>query len=154
MSAACTRVATEYHYHNSDEFHIEVEYFTEGELKSYFEELLVAWRVRLSLPAGHLFDDCDDFEKKAGAAFGTFYAMFGTHLCQKPGILSSETAIDDLMRWTSEMLSCHKNNAANHPVQKFKDEKSFSETLSKLTTGATDTGHDSLWPFVRKLKYV
>lgn len=156
MGAACTCVATEYHYHDIDEFHVEVEYFTKEELRTYFQELLVVHAIHLLPPADREVDDGDDFKKKAEAASKTLKTMFGNRMDQNPDVLKSETAIEDLVNWSVEILSCQKDNAANQLVQKFKDEdeKSFSETLSKLTTQISNTRGENRWPFVRKLKYV
>jgi hypothetical protein len=78
--AACTCVVTEYHYHDSDKFTVEIEAFCTDEITEQMTTLLDSYRHYHLHQMDMDRDERQDFEKKANVARDTFRAMFRDRL--------------------------------------------------------------------------
>lgn len=157
--AACTCVVTEYHYHDRDDYAIEIDYFTKEELRDSFKELLSAYRQYESSNLTDMrAEDREDFRIKAALAKSTFDASFGNKLSSHPGVLdalSFDVAIDTMMEWVTQVLprsSTQEDIAIMR--ESFTDVQTCSSRLRILTSGDGETRQQSLWPFIRKLRFV
>ncbi|KAF2240355.1 hypothetical protein BU26DRAFT_442855 [Trematosphaeria pertusa] len=157
--SACTCVATEYHYHDRDDFVIQAEYFTIEELKRQYEDLLRAYQENKSPPAHTKQEDLEELERRARLAEETFKASFGVKLQQNPSLLRSsiEYAVTTMLQWASSSLPRDRNVHTNETRETHNDITACSARIRELTSEADDSemriaNQTSPWPFVRKLK--
>lgn len=154
-------MATEYHYHDRDDFVIQAEYFTIEELKRQYEDLLRAYQENKSPPAHTKQEDLEELERRARLAEETFKASFGVKLQQNPSLLRSsiEYAVTTMLQWASSSLPRDRNVHTNETRETHNDITACSARIRELTSEADDSemriaNQTSPWPFVRKLKYV
>lgn len=151
--AACTCVATEYHYHNRGNFVVEVEYFTYDEIREQVIELLRSYR-HLYLNSGEIDAiDRKDFEERASLAQDTFRAMFGDRMQGSERFLldsSEESALSQLMQLARETEYLSQKGLASHKRQ-LTDSNQCSDYLMQLTSDHKGP-QGSPWPFIRKIK--
>ena len=158
---ACTCAVTEYHFHDRDDFVVNVDYITIDELKLQFEELLRAYRDYNLLPraSSNQTDEAGDghernrLRSKADLAKQTFKASFGANLERTPTVLSSmpfDHAITTMMEWASQELPWQGGQETFSTVE---------ECSSRLRDLSSESDPDSAtsasrvhWPFIRKLR--
>ncbi|OAL53048.1 hypothetical protein IQ07DRAFT_533701 [Pyrenochaeta sp. DS3sAY3a] len=159
--AACTCAVTEYHFHERDDFIVQVDYFSMEELKKQFEELLRAYRDFQLLTDRHrnsAEDDVTDSEnvrldKKASLALETFKTSFGERLDEIPDILSStpfEDAVATMIEWASQLVPQENERNIFSTIE---DCTSCLQKLSSETNSSLPSGNvQSLWPFIQKVR--
>ncbi|KAF2108978.1 hypothetical protein BDV96DRAFT_652220 [Lophiotrema nucula] len=155
--AACTCVVTEYHYHDRDDFLIEVDYFTLEELRTQFQQLLRAYREHQSADgSGMTTEERDDLKRRADLAISTFNASFRENLHSTPGVLTAlpfDHAIETLMDWTTQILGrpagAGRGSASR---ESFENTGECSDRLQLLTSEFEERDRACLWPFIRKIK--
>ncbi|TVY32961.1 hypothetical protein LSUB1_G006630 [Lachnellula subtilissima] len=148
---ACTCVATEYHYHNSNNFAIDVEWFSEDDIAAQLSELLQSYRHF------HLHEpdldprEREDLEDRANLAKDTFRAMFRGRLGDEQFLtLSSESVVmETLKSWVAESRI---SSASNREEQQSINE--CSTHLMRLTSEESSNQQPAKWPFIRKIKLV
>ncbi|EXJ72753.1 uncharacterized protein A1O5_03900 [Cladophialophora psammophila CBS 110553] len=159
--AACTCVVTEYHYHENANFALEVEYFTQEEIREQFTELLQSYRSHhlhehdddTSMTA----DDCGDLQEKAKAAKDTFRAAFRNHLTQNERFLlddPEEHVLQTLLTWAVSTGLPVVGGTNMVPRTEFARAEVFSNHLMGLTSEPADASEPSKWPFIRKISRV
>jgi predicted ATPase len=154
---ACTCVVTEYHFHDRDDYFIEIDYFTMQELRSQFKELLGAYRQYESpeppdMPAA----DREDLRKNAVLAQSTFRASFRNKLDDHPEVLGTlplREAIDTMMGWVEQVLP-RLSTQENSLRESFSDINQCSNRLTVLASETDERDQAYPWPFIRKLKLV
>lgn len=156
--AACTCVVTEYHYHDRGDFGIEVEYFTMGEMKDQLTELLQSYRQHHFHRDDMTEDDRKDFEEKAKVAQDTFRAAFRNYLLGNEQFLLNESeaaVLETLLTWIRESgppLMEGSDGIQRRDV--VVDVEQCSRHLMELTTEPNSMTGPSVWPFIRKIKFV
>jgi hypothetical protein len=133
-----------------------VEYFTMDEIKDQLVELLQSYRQY------HLHDMSEDerkdFEEKAKVAQDTFRAAFRNHLIQNEQFLldgPEETVLETLLTWTRESGSPLMEGAGSIPRREIvADAEQCSRHLMELTSEPNSIREPSVWPFIRKIKFV
>lgn len=160
--AACTYTVTEYLYHDSDKFTIQVQYFDRDELEHQFKDLLSAYRnikdPHDNLEPGQqneqdLQENKEALLHKANLARQTFEAVFTRHLKEDPEALSREefnTTIEKMMLWVRELLPESEDEETFATVQECADR------LVILTSGAGNSFSSSQtgmrWPLIKSMK--
>ncbi|KAK4170796.1 hypothetical protein QBC36DRAFT_341274 [Triangularia setosa] len=152
---ACTCVATEYHYHNSNQLRLEAEIFNEQELQTRLEELVEAYQDYETLQADP--GDEED-EEKANArerrrtAEQTFNAMFTGRFDSLDFILQDPkgTIVERMMTWASHSLQRLREIGID---QTFDTADECSERLTSFTSEQLGSEEDDfpLWPYIRKV---
>ncbi|KAH7029847.1 uncharacterized protein B0I36DRAFT_326419 [Microdochium trichocladiopsis] len=153
--AACTCVATEYHYHNRQDFLIEIELFTEAQIHDQLADLLKSYRhFHLNRRELHR-TEVRDFEERATLAVDTFVAMFGSRLEQNgtsnflPCLLAPSTreVLRTLKQWAHEAMP---SQAQTRIV--LSSIAQCSTRLAELTSDASGAQERLPWPFISKIK--
>lgn len=153
--AACTCVVTEYHYHDADDFVVEVERFSIEELHEQLDELLFCYRnfhSRGSSPAEEARNDhesMDDLKARAKLAADTFQAMFRGSVLDERWLLeeSQDVILEQFLARTRRDLSLQspsRHVATSH--------ERCSSILTQLTSEAPDARPPATWPYIRKIK--
>lgn len=154
---------TEYHYHNQDDFLVQVDYFTMDELHMQYKEMLRSYRDSrdLSPTKNSAPEDRDNYlQNSANIAIGVFQASFRERLNETPAVLSStpfEDAIHTLMVWASQALPSQSNFNNKGNREFFKKVEDCSDRLSELTSETRDPlnslgSQPCPWPFVKKVR--
>lgn len=147
--AACTCVVTEYHYHDADDFVVEVERFSMEELHKQLAELLGYYRNY------HLHGESmdggtrKDFEGRSNIAVGLFRAMFRSVLQDEEWLLqeSPDTILQQFQTW---MTSASDLQSSSRQVATSLEE--CSRLLMELTSEVPNAQEPALWPCIRKIK--
>ncbi|KAH6682253.1 hypothetical protein F5X68DRAFT_242891 [Plectosphaerella plurivora] len=139
---ACTCVATEYIYHDRDDFVIEVELFTREEVKTQMTDLLLAYRQNQS---NEQVEGRDELKKKAALADSTFRTMFNGRasrefLCAA----ESEQVLAQLHQWADEAYPAELGGRG----ASFASARACSDELEKVSSG----NKDGKWPFIRRVR--
>ncbi|QKX56123.1 uncharacterized protein TRUGW13939_03223 [Talaromyces rugulosus] len=153
--AACTCVVTEYHFHDRDDYFIEIEYFTMQELRRQFEQLLGAYRQH-KFPESPTMSaaDREDLGKNAALAQSTFRASFRNKLDDHPEVLDTlpfSDAIDTMMGWVEQVLPS-LGTQENSLRESFSDINQCSNRLTVLASETDERDQAYSWPLIRKLK--
>lgn len=153
--AACTCVVTEYHYHNADDYVVEVKRFTIEELHEQLDELLFCYRnfhSRGSSLVEEARDDhetVDDLKERAQLAADTLRAMFRGSLQDERWLLeeSQDVILEQFLTWIRRDFSLQSpsRQVATSPER-------CSSILTKLTSEAPDARPPAIWPYIRKIK--
>ncbi|KAH8688821.1 hypothetical protein BGW36DRAFT_392225 [Talaromyces proteolyticus] len=149
--AACTCVVTEYHFHDRDDYSIDIDYFTVQELRTQFEQLLSAYREHESTTED---DVRQAMRQKADLAKSTFQASFRYKLDDDPellGTLPFDQAINKMMVWVLEVVP-GLDTRDRDTRESFEDINQCSNRLRILTSDTEERDQACLWPFIRKLK--
>ncbi|KAH7359239.1 hypothetical protein B0T11DRAFT_355895 [Plectosphaerella cucumerina] len=153
---ACTCVATEYIYHDRDDFVIEVELFTREEVAEQLADHLFAYRARYA----NNDREGGEIEAEAGAREGmvsaaalaqaTFGTMFGRRvdrefLCRR----ESRDVLADMTRWATEMYPA----AMGERMAPLETARECSEALERVTSRCSEEGDEgATWPYIRQVK--
>lgn len=153
--SACTCVVTEYHYHNKEDFIIQIDYFSLTELSTQFDELLRAHReYRRSSGDKMLPEEREDLKKRSELADSTFKACFKSRLTINHAImnkLSIEDALKTMKQWASELIPADAQR--DREVREvYTDARACSQRLQELTSEIEEPGESCPWPFIRKIR--
>ncbi|KAI0128678.1 hypothetical protein BJ170DRAFT_594512 [Xylariales sp. AK1849] len=123
--AACTCVATEYHYHDSNDLVIEVALFSASEISDQLNDLLQSYR--------HYHSHCDDMHLADNSQF----------LIDDP----EDAVLETLYCWTREMglMDIETRQVATTLAE-------CSTLLMTLTSEPVSAQDRVLWPYIRKIK--
>jgi hypothetical protein len=150
--AACTCVLTEYHYHDSDDFAIEVDLFSEEELTSQLTDMLQDYRLF------HL-ETVDPevkayLEPRAKIAIDAFQAMFRGRLADEQFLLSSteDVVLGILLAWMREIRPAHLANGRRVIASRQECSVRLMELTSELQNmNAAQQPAD--WPYIKKIRF-
>ncbi|ORY11257.1 hypothetical protein BCR34DRAFT_484487 [Clohesyomyces aquaticus] len=154
--AACTCVVTEYHYHDRNDFVIDVDYFTIDDLEDQFRELLRGYREFRNNSQNMNQDEREAMKKRADLAENTFKASFGARFDNNNRLFLSsplEEVVTTMVAWATEILP--RPGALN---QEGRTQESFatidicSERLQALTSETESAVQVVSWPFIRKIR--
>ena len=154
--SACTCVVTEFHYHDSDDFDIAVEYFNLQEVKDQFTELLQAYRRYHLRDVNSNEDGGAEFKEKAEIARDTLRAAFGGRLTREEDLLVNETeeaVMNILLEWTRMSrvrLVDGSGDAQRYTVAGLAQ---CSRRLGELSSELSSERDGAVWPFIRKIKF-
>lgn len=147
--AACTCVVTEYHYHDADDFVVEVERFSIEELQRQLAELLGYYR-NFHVHGDSLDAEArKDLEAKAKLAVDTFQAMFRGSLQDEEWLLeeSQETILAQFRTWMTHAFGFQSSSR-----QVATSSEQCSRLLMELTSEVLDAQGPATWPYIRKIK--
>jgi hypothetical protein len=156
---ACTCVVTEYHYHASDDFVIDIEYFTIQELRAQYEQLLRDYREFQSSVHAENVDEDEraHLKRRADLATNTFMASFGDRVKHTPGVLDALPVADStniMVEWLNQILPFQVVQEQSRFTQEtFPDKAECASRLQILTSEIAEPGYSCLWPFIKKLRY-
>ncbi|KAH7324284.1 hypothetical protein B0I35DRAFT_348511 [Stachybotrys elegans] len=153
--SACTCVVTEYHYRDSTDFTVEVNYFTAAELLEQVQDLLQFYETY------HLHNDRftsaeqEDREvckEKAAVASDTFSSMFGSHFNHERMLQHlRDGQAKEVVRGLIDKCRPGREN----PCQVRKDLKACSDLIAQLTSetsGQSSKNRPAAWPYIRNIK--
>lgn len=142
-------MVTEYHHHPQNSLDIDVELFSEDELREQIQSLLQSYRQY------HLDeDDMDeaerqDFRPKAELARSTFDAMFRGHLHDEDVLLAGheDEVLETLMSWVIEFRIFRVRQ--RHIGLSVEDGSARLRHLSSDSGSRDEPAH---WPFIKMIK--
>ncbi|KAH8648902.1 hypothetical protein BGZ60DRAFT_422535 [Tricladium varicosporioides] len=142
--SACTCVATEYHYHNTNEFAIEVQWFSMDEITAQLTELLQSYRRYHLDPEGSI-----DFKDQAGVAQDTIQEMFRGHFENELFLtqLPEKTVLETLRLWAREIVPPSADHREIHTSL-----EDCGNRLQQLTAEKYSTQGPAKWPYISKVK--
>jgi hypothetical protein len=149
--AACTCVVTEYLYHNSADFAIEVDVFSLDEITEQITELLRSYRQYHLHHMEMEKDDRTDMEEKAKIALDTFRSMFRRKL-RNEQFLSDDLEDSVLNELRSLAQRIRPSAISGRKVRPTLEH--CSALLVRLTSEDNSTQEPAVWPYVRKIKLV
>ncbi|KAJ4353987.1 uncharacterized protein N0V89_005719 [Didymosphaeria variabile] len=157
--SACTCVATEYHYHDRDDYAVEGEIFSMEELKKQYGEMLRTYQESKSPPEDLRGEELADLQRRAKIARDTFGASFRERLEQRPDLLALpiNQAVQTMLQWASQLLPQHSAGQTTRVYETYSDIANCSSRIRELTSEVQTLetqGPKIPWPFVRKLRYV
>jgi hypothetical protein len=157
--SACTCVATEYHYHERDDYAVEAEIFSMDDLKKQYEDMLRVYQQAQSPPAEIQGDELANLRRRAKIAEDTFEASFEGRFKQRPGLLTLPVnqAVETMLQWASQLLPQHRADQTSRISEIYSDIATCSVRIRELTSEVREMetlGPKIPWPFVRKLRYV
>lgn len=140
--AACTCVVTEYHFHDEDNFIIDVEMFSEAELCEQLDELLRSYRAFKSGVGG-------ESKEKAELAMDTFKSMFHGKLEDDGWVLEEDEGVvlDRFKTWATQA-----RDLVSPGRQVAQTLQECSSLLMPLSSDPVDPSQPPVWPYVRKIK--
>jgi len=149
IGAACTCVVTEYRYHEADDFAINVEEFSNDELRHQFTEMVGNYRHHHFHSAEIEMDgDRRHWEDLAKLARDTFSVMFRGRF--STALLTSEQqneVVETLLSWARE-----RNPVATQSIAHTAEE--CSARLMRLTSEEASPQGPAAWPYIKKIRYV
>jgi hypothetical protein len=153
--SACTCVVTEYHYHESNDYKVEIIYFTVEEVLEQVQDLLRAYRHYHLHKDQFSSDEAatkEDFEKKAKVAVDTFRSMFGRRFSNE-GILLDSSEENALSFLENLVIECLPVNRGRTEVRNSLD--GCSELIGKLTSESFEQASDhapAVWPYIQNIR--
>ncbi|KAF4626102.1 hypothetical protein G7Y89_g12058 [Cudoniella acicularis] len=147
--AACTCVVTEFHFHNSNDFAIDVEWFSLDDIAAQLTELLQSYRHYHLHSAEMERQEREDLEDRANVARDTFRAMFRGRLGNEQFLMQSPEAavMQTLQSWAAEFGT---SSAGGRETQRTIED--CSALLMRLTSEENSTQEPAKWPYIRKIK--
>lgn len=146
VGLACTCVATEYSYHEADTFVINVEEFTDEELRQQFTEMVANYRHNhLHLEEIEIREDRRGSERLAKLARDTFSVMFRGRF--NTALLTSgqeSGVVETLLSWARERNPLARQSIANTPEE-------CSAQLTQLTSEEASPQGPAIWPYIKKI---
>jgi hypothetical protein len=143
-------VVTEYRYHDEQNFVIEVDRFSEGELRQQISQLVHAYRHN-HFHSSEFRDDRKHWEDQAMLAHNTFKAMFCDRFSDA-FLLSNQSEdniVNTLLDWARELGPAHVN-----PREVSPSPEACSELLMRLTSEEQAQQHPPAWPYIKKIRLV
>ena len=129
-----------------------------GEIKDQFTELLQSYRQYHLHRDDMSEDDRKDFEEKAKVAQDTFRAAFRNYPIENEQFLLNvpeAVVLQTLLTWTRE--SGPPLMEGSDGIQRREvvvNEEQCSRRLMELTSEPNSIREPSVWPFIRKIKFV
>ena len=149
--AACTCVATEYHYRNGDDFVVETDWFDEEEIEQQLSQLLAAYR-HFHLHSHELdSDDMQSHEEAANGARDVFVALFQGRLSDHD-VLITEPKESLLEEMRSEIQRRGLREMERRRVPAIVQE--CSDYLAELTSERPDRHEPRSWPLIKRIRSV
>lgn len=148
---------TEYHYHDSPQYGIEVVYFTKDQLQKQLEELLLAYRQFHSRSADD--DDECDLKEASSVAWHTFEAAFRNQSLLTEEYLrekDEQTLFDNISAWINQSAPqgyYQARGVANVRKESADDEKACSDLLTQLTCDSLEANVAASWPYIERVRY-
>ncbi|KAK8079217.1 hypothetical protein PG994_003024 [Apiospora phragmitis] len=146
--AACTCVATEYHFHDRGDFIVEVHRFTQDEVEDQLARLLQAYRNfhlnELSLQG----EEREHYEKMAKVAQHTFEVMFHDHFRNGSRLtrMTEAEGLEMLHGWLNEVSPSFDDTS--YTTLNIED---CSNLLARLTSEQVQDDGPAEWPFIKKI---
>lgn len=142
---------TEYHFHERNDFALEVKLFGVEEIQEQVSELLKSYR-HYHRHVGRMEDEDarQDAEETANLARDTFLAMFRGRL--ESGILLGEPEEAVLVRLASLVREVYPS--AIEGVTSKATAADCSELLVRLTSEPTGAWEPAIWPFISVIRSV
>lgn len=144
-------MVTEFHYHESPNYSIQVEFWTDEQLTSQLRDLIQAYRqYKLRSRTRTESTAQSDRKKRYELARDTFSSMFRGRLLDWDSLTtdSEDEILERFEGWISEL----------HPRQFRNDDNDLSllacaERLACLASDQASPDSAPLWPYIRKVKY-
>ena len=149
--AACTCVVTEYRYHDSDTYDIEVEMFSIDDTMVQMTELVRSYR-NYHLNRVHMEPaEVRECKEKARIAKDTFRAMFRGLIDDEQFLINDpeDAVLRTLRSWAEQT---YPSPIGERRVGLTQEE--CADILPQLTSEQTSAEEPAVWPYVRKVKYV
>ena len=149
---------TEYHYHDSSGYTIEVEYFAKDRLLKQFKELLRAYR-RFHLHPTEDAAEKKDLEEASFVAWHTFKAAFNNQpVLTRAYILQQDegTLLNNMSSWIDQFAPRGHYQAGHSPNvrrESIANEVACRELLGQLTSKPLDPSAAASWPYIERVKY-
>ena len=149
---------TEYHYHNSSAYTIEVVYFQKDRLLEQFKEFLQAYR-RFHLHPAEDAAEKTDLEEASSVAWHTFKAAFKNQpLLSEDYLLQTDEQklLDNISSWTDQSApqGYHQNvDLPNIRRESIDDVAACLKLLKDLTSEPPDANAAANWPYIERVKY-
>ncbi|KAK4220911.1 hypothetical protein QBC38DRAFT_493173 [Podospora fimiseda] len=147
--SACTSVATEYRFHDSETFTVEVTTFTEDEIRTRLSDLIAAYQLYETHKDNFDSDEeAEPAEEQFHLATDTFNAMFKGQMHDTEFITTDaeDEVLDTMMGWAREVAQCVGNQRHT-----FTDAEECSSLLTKLNSATGDADQPAPWPYMKKI---
>ena len=147
--AACTCVVTEYRYYEADNFTINVEEFSNDELRHQFTEMVGNYHHH-HFQSAQIENDEDrrHWEDLAKLAHDTFGAMFrGRFNTELLTSRQQNEVVETLLGWARERNPVAGRSIVNTP-------EDCSMRLMHLTSEEASPQGPAAWPYIKKIRYV
>ncbi|KAK8062187.1 hypothetical protein PG997_014284 [Apiospora hydei] len=146
--AACTCVATEYHFHGRDDFIVEVHRFTQEEVEDQLARLLQAHRNFHLNELTLVGEEREHYEEMARVAQHTFEVMFRNHFRNGSRLtrMTETEGLEMLYGWLSEVSPSFEDTS--HTTHNIDD---CSNLLARLTSEEVQADGPAEWPFIKKI---
>lgn len=150
--SACTCAATEYRYHDADDFTVSVETFGEDELAEQFTQMVRDYRHHHHLRAAAMEsnEERTQWEEQARWAHDTFSAMFRGRFSSS--MLESDwpenSMVETLLAWARELGPANNNWSET--------KASLSECAALLADFTSERSSDqrpAVWPYIKKIRF-
>ncbi|KAI1844902.1 hypothetical protein JX266_008918 [Neoarthrinium moseri] len=148
--AACTCVATEYHYNVNDNYIVEVDWYNAVELHGLLMDMLQAYRHYYANGDDMAGEEKQDFAQRSKIADDTFQALFpGRWEDGNPSLTtgSTESAFNTLQSW---ILELGITNDAQRIIMDTLGE--CSDYLVNLTSDPSSAGVSAYWPRIKRIR--
>lgn len=147
---------TEYHYHNSSNFKVEINFFTETEIMSQIQDLLQSYRnyhLREGSFSSEEKDEEKDLELRAKVAIDTFGSMFGGRL-RNESILLKATEDEALNILRNLVYDCMPSRPPKTQTRPTLDECSkLIAQITSVTSEMGSTNEPTMWPYIQNIRY-
>jgi hypothetical protein len=149
--AACTCVVTEYHYHDSVLYAVEVDLFTMEEIESQLRDMIRSYRAFHQRDDELESEEYEVLESQADLARDTFKAMFRDRLDGDRFLTdeAEDTAVQTLVSWARQL---YPSTLGGRQTKNTLAE--CSSSLMQLTSEHVSNQTPSVWPYIRKIRYV
>jgi hypothetical protein len=147
--AACTCVVTEYCYHDTDDFTVNIETFSQDELRKQLADMVHYYRHYYLHSADMPKEERRDSEKQAHLARDYFSAMFRGRF--DPSLLQSgeseDQMVETLLAWTQEFgpANMNRSETANSAGE-------CTARLTYLTSEDRSAQGPAVWPYIKKIR--
>ncbi|ETS82271.1 hypothetical protein PFICI_07273 [Pestalotiopsis fici W106-1] len=148
--SACTCIATEYHYHDSNAFAIEMELFGQDALDDMLKEFLHSFRQFELHGDDMVGEEREDCSERSKVAWSTLQAMFTDRLGNSSRVLTAgaeEAILETLRIWSRDSGT---DDLSDRVV--FDTLEECSAYLARLTSDSSLPHERAIWPYVKKLR--
>lgn len=143
-------MVTEYKYHDSNDFIIDVEWFGIDEIAAQLTELLQSYRHYHLHSANMDREERKDFGDRANVARDTFRAMFKGRLEDEAFLTQwpEQTVLETLQSWAQQL---GPSLTSRREVQD--SLRDCSALLMRLTSEQNTAQEPAKWPYIRKITF-
>jgi hypothetical protein len=148
---ACTCAVTEYHYHNRDDFIVNVDLFTHEEIMTQVTQLLESYcSFHLSQDDGTDPQHRENLQKQARFAVDRFREIFGTRLGDEAFLTADpkDVVLNKFRLWVEPPTRL----AGSNTMQTLQQAREFLAQLSSVRQNSA-TGN-SVSPYIKKIQCV